>query len=310
MNVSKARSFVVLCLAAICGHPALLAATASSSSGKHPLWKVSSATNSIYLLGSIHVLRKTDYPLPDVIETTFSNAPVATFEADIDEMQNPAVAIQMLTKCMLPEGETLADRLSPELYKAFTNKVNEVSKSLTNQASESAMALMMIDRFTPGMAATTLATVQLEKLHLDPKYGLDKKLYDRAKKDGKKTTALETVEFQMDLFTQLTKEEGELFLKTALADMDKLETELPEFIKAWKNGDPAQLEKLLDEATEQAPGLYKRLISDRNARWVPKIEDLMKENKNAIVIVGTGHLVGKDNVVQLLEKKGYKVTQL
>ena len=92
--------------------------------------------------------------------------------------------------------------------------------------------------------------------------------------------------------------------------MDKLETELPDFIKAWKNGDPAQLEKLLDEATEQAPGLYKRLISDRNASWIPKIEQLLKENRNAIVVVGTGHLVGKDNVVQLLEKKGYKVTQL
>ncbi len=310
MKVLKARSSLIVCLLVVLGKPELFAAPTAANAGRHPLWKVSRGTNSIFLLGSIHVLRKTDYPLPNVIESAFSNAPVAAFEADIDEMQNPAVAIQMLTKCMLPEGETLADRLSPELYKAFTNKVNEVSKSLTNQASESAVALMMIDRFTPGMAATTLATVQLEKLHLDPKYGLDKQLFDRAKKDGKKTVALETVEFQMDLFTQLSREEGELFMKTALADMDKLETELPEFIQAWKSGDPTQLEKLLDEATEQAPGLYKRLISDRNGRWVPKIEDLMKENKNAIVIVGTGHLVGKDNVVQLLEKKGYKITQL
>jgi uncharacterized protein YbaP (TraB family) len=310
MNIPKVRPSWVLCLVLVLGKSAVVAAPATSSSGKHPLWKVSSPTNSIYLLGSIHVLRKTDYPLPDVIESAFSNAPVAAFEADINEMQDPAVAIQMLTKCMLPEGETLADRLSPELYKAFTNKVSEVSKSLTNQASESAMALMMIDRFTPGMAATTLATVQLDKLHLDPKYGLDKQLYDRAKKDGKKTLALETVEFQLNLFTQLSKEEGEVFLKTTLTDMDKLEAELPEFIQAWKNGDPVQLEKLLDEATEQAPGLYKRLISDRNARWIPKIEDMLKQNNNSIVVVGTGHLVGKDNVVQLLAKKGYKVTQL
>jgi uncharacterized protein YbaP (TraB family) len=310
MNIPKVRPSWVLCLVLVLGKSAVVAAPATSSSGKHPLWKVSSPTNSIYLLGSIHVLRKTDYPLPDVIESAFSNAPVAAFEADINEMQDPAVAIQMLTKCMLPEGETLADRLSPELYKAFTNKVSEVSKSLTNQAGESAMALMMIDRFTPGMAATTLATVQLDKLHLDPKYGLDKQLYDRAKKDGKKTLALETVEFQLNLFTQLSKEEGEVFLKTTLTDMDKLEAELPEFIQAWKNGDPVQLEKLLDEATEQAPGLYKRLISDRNARWIPKIEDMLKQNNNSIVVVGTGHLVGKDNVVQLLAKKGYKVTQL
>ena len=310
MNVPKARWFLVVCLTWALGESILFSAPATAAAGKHPLWKVSTATNSIYLLGSIHVLRKTDYPLPEVIESAFSNAPLAAFEADIDQMQDPAVAMQMLTKCLLPEGETLAGRLSPELYKTFTNKVNEVSKSLTNQASESALALMMIDRFTPGMAATTLATVQLEKLHLDPRYGLDKRLYERAKKDGKKTFALETVEFQLDLFTQLSKDEGELFLKTTLADMDKLETELPDFIKAWKNGDPAQLEKLLDEATEQAPGLYKRLISDRNASWIPKIEQLLKENRNAIVVVGTGHLVGKDNVVQLLEKKGYKVTQL
>src|SRR5689334_530563 len=118
MNISKVRCSVAVCLALTLGRSAVSAAPATGGSGKHPLWKISSATNSIYLLGSIHVLRKTDYPLPEVIETTFSNAPVAAFEADIDEMQNPAVAIQMLTKCLLPEGETLADRLSPELYKA------------------------------------------------------------------------------------------------------------------------------------------------------------------------------------------------
>ena len=198
MNVPKARWFLVVCLTWALGESILFSAPATAAAGKHPLWKVSTATNSIYLLGSIHVLRKTDYPLPEVIESAFSNAPLAAFEADIDQMQDPAVAMQMLTKCLLPEGETLAGRLSPELYKTFTNKVNEVSKSLTNQASESALALMMIDRFTPGMAATTLATVQLEKLHLDPRYGLDKRLYERAKKDGKKTFALETVEFQLD----------------------------------------------------------------------------------------------------------------
>ena len=80
-------------------------------------------------------------------------------------------------------------------------------------------------------------------------------------------------------------------------------------VKAWETGDVAALEKLLNEVQRQTPTLFKRLVSDRNQRWMTKVEELLRGNKNAMVVVGAGHLVGSDGLVELLRKKGFKVTQ-
>jgi uncharacterized protein YbaP (TraB family) len=82
-------------------------------------------------------------------------------------------------------------------------------------------------------------------------------------------------------------------------------------VAAWRTGDSTAMAKLLNQATQESPVIYKRLVSDRNQSWVPRIEELLRGNKKAIVIVGAGHLVGSDGVVELLlKKKNLKVTQL
>jgi uncharacterized protein YbaP (TraB family) len=118
------------------------------------------------------------------------------------------------------------------------------------------------------------------------------------------------MEFQMDLLTTFSKEEGELFVKATLKDLDKTTDEFGEIVKAWQTGDAVALEKLLNEAMQEAPAIFKRLLLDRNARWIPKLEELSRGQKNAVVIVGAAHLVGKEGLVESLRKKGLKVTQL
>ena len=98
-------------------------------------------------------------------------------------------------------------------------------------------------------------------------------------------------------------------MKTTLKDIDIMEKDLGDLLKAWQTGDAAKLEKLLNEAKEEAPAIYKRLVTDRNRTWLPKLEELARGKENAIVIVGAGHLVGTNGVVELLKRKGYRVTQ-
>jgi len=98
-------------------------------------------------------------------------------------------------------------------------------------------------------------------------------------------------------------------MRSTLKDIDKMESEFGELLKAWHTGDSEKLEKMLNEAMEEAPVIYKRLLTDRNRRWLTKIEELAHGKDNAIVIVGAGHLVGINGVVELLKKKGYKVAQ-
>jgi uncharacterized protein len=81
-------------------------------------------------------------------------------------------------------------------------------------------------------------------------------------------------------------------------------------VRAWQTGDAAGIDKFLNEATSEAPAIMQRMVTDRNRNWLPKIEGLLRGGKNAMVIVGAAHLVGKEGVVELLRQQGLKVTQL
>jgi uncharacterized protein YbaP (TraB family) len=265
---------------------------------KHSLWKVQGQQNTVYLLGSIHVLKKEDYPLPAVIESAFTNAQIAVFETDVDQMENPEVAMKLATKGRLPEGQTLSDQLSPPVYSAF--KV---------YAQKTGVPVQIFDSLTPSIAAVTLVALELRKLDLDPEYGLDKHFFNLAKQAGKKVVPLETLDFQLSLLTDFSREEGELLMKSTLKEIDTMEKDLGEMLDAWKNGDAGKLEKLLNQAKEDAPAIYKRLVTDRNRRWLPRLEELARGKENAIVIVGAGHLVGTNGVVELMKGKGFRVVQ-
>jgi uncharacterized protein len=265
---------------------------------RHSLWKVQGQSNSVYLLGSVHVLKKSHYPLATPIESAFSNAAIVAFETDIEALDDPAMAMKLLAKSQLPEGETLKSQLSPETYRMWVK-----------QLEESGLPGMMFEQFSPGMAAITVAALEMQKMQLDPKYGVDKHFFALAKESGKEIVPLESVESQINLVTGFSKEEGEDMLKSTLQDMKTLKSELNELLKAWEVGDAPKLEKLLNDSMKDSPAIYKRMLTDRNRNWFPKIESLARGNKNAIVIVGAAHLVGKDGVVEMLKAKGWKVTQ-
>jgi uncharacterized protein len=292
-------SSLVLLTALSLVHPAAAQEVrAPAAAARHSLWKVEGRSNAVYLLGSIHLLKPENYPLAAPIEAAFTNSRIAVFETDVGEMEQMGTQLKLLSKVTLPEGQTLRDQLSAGTYAMFSNHI-----------SAAGLPAVMFDQFKPFMAAMTLEVLELQKLGVDPEHGLDKHFFDRARKDGKQIVPLETVDFQLDLITGFSKEDGESVMKATLKDLDNETKEFGVMVTAWQTGDTARLEKFLNEAMQDAPAIYKRLVTDRSQSWAPKIEELSRGGTNAIVIVGAGHLVGKDGVVELLKKKGLKVTQ-
>lgn len=290
---------LVLLLLLLLVQPAAAQVAASKSAARNPLWKIEGTNNTVYLLGSIHLLKESHYPLAAAIELAFTNSQLAVFEADVAEMEQPAVQLKLMTKARLPEGETLKDQLSVATYEQFLEHAKRLE-----------IPELVFSQFKPSLAAIMLAMLELQKLGFDPAYGVDKHFFDRARKAGKQTGALETVDFQINLVTEFTKEEGELLMKTTLKDIDNTRQMYDDILKAWQTGDGDALEKLINEALSEAPIIAKRMLTDRNRNWVPKIKELLNGRKTAIVIVGAGHLVGREGVVELLKKEGLKVTQL
>lgn len=277
------------------------ASSAESTAAKqlHSLWKVEGKSNTVYLLGSVHILKAENFPLAAPLETAYSNSPTVVFEVDPQKMEDPQLQMKMLAKGRLPEGETLKQHLSSENYESFGKHVKEAG-----------LPPQMFESMKPGLAAMILDMAQLAKLGFDPNNGIDHYFFVKARDEHKSIVGLETVDFQIDLITGFSKDEDDLVMKESLEGIDQEKEKFGEIITAWQTGDSAALQKLLNEMLEKSPTLYHRLLTDRNENWIPKIEEFLKGEKNVVVIVGAGHLVGKEGVVELLKKKGFKVTQM
>lgn len=265
---------------------------------KHCLWEVKGTSNTVFLLGSMHLMKDNMYPLAPEIEAAYKRSAVLVFETDMKVLESPAFAMKLMGKATYPEGESLKKNLSPAMYSL-----------LASNLQNSLLSVEMINQFKPWMAAMTIMVLELQKLGFDVQNGVDKHFYTRAIEDKKALEHFETPDFQAELFTSLTDKESEEFLGQALKDMDVWKKQIEVLEKAWLTGDTKALDKLLLDSFREFPLMHKKLLIDRNRAWIAKCEQFLKGDKDVLVVVGAGHLVGKDSVVELLTAKGYKVEQ-
>jgi uncharacterized protein len=260
------------------------------------VWKVEGGKSPVYLAGSFHLLRKEDLPLPTTFEPAYAAAERLVFEVAPGEME--AAALSMATKALLPEGKKLDDVLSP------------TTKELLAKHPQWETLEPMVGGMRPWMVALFLALNDYKDMGADPEIGVEKLMQKKAKKDGKAMSGLETADFQISLFTDLTEKEQDEMLQHTLKDLDRSKDLIADMLKHWKSGDEEKLGALLDEGFKGFPKLLARLLTDRNAAWVPKIEAAAKGDKPTMVVVGAGHLCGEESVVQLLKAKGWKLTRV
>jgi hypothetical protein len=254
--------------------------------------------NTVHLLGSMHVMRDELYPLASEIEAAYHRAAVVVFETDIKVLESPTFAMKLMNKATYPAGESLRKKLPPALYSL-----------LASNLQNSLLSVEMINQYKPWMAAMTLVVLEFQKQGFNLQNGVDKHYFARAVESGKALDHLESPDFQASLFTDLTDQESEEFLGQALKDMEVWKKQIALLEKAWLTGDTVVLDKLLLESFREYPLMHKKLMIDRNRAWIPKLERFLKGEKDVLVVVGAGHLVGKDSVVELLTAKGYQIEQ-
>ena len=277
----------------------LLSAPLAGQTGKNFLWKVEGEGGSVaYLLGSLHVLTPEWYPLSARINQAFAESKTLVEEVDIDETNDPMVMMAALAKAMLANGQTLDQIVAPEVY-----------AEVKRRAEQAGLPMMALQRMKPWLVAITLMAPTLQAAGFKPELGVDRHFYDRAKLSGMNRRALETIAYQLDRFDQLSPKLQEDLLKTTMEDLDNEVAGVREMAQAWSFGNVASMEKMTLTALQESPELYKRLLLERNANWVPHVEACLKEKAGCFIVVGAAHLVGPDGLPTLLAKKGYKVTQ-
>jgi uncharacterized protein YbaP (TraB family) len=137
--------------------------------------------------------------------------------------------------------------------------------------------------------------------------GVDMQLWKWANNAGKERIALETAEDQIRIFADLSENQQIELLVATLKDIGKPQESLDALLSAWKNGDTSALDRGLHGDMDGFPGLRKAVFYDRHVKWLPQIERMIADGRTHVIVVGAGHLVGKDSVIAMLRAKGVKV---
>jgi len=269
-----------------------------ADTGHHTFWSVKGGHNTVYLLGSVHVLKPDDRELPPEALRAYAGAKAVVMEIDLNEATPESLLASGLGDEVLPEGQTLSAVLGPEAHAKLEARVKPLG-----------LDMEFLEHFQPWFAAVTVVQLELSRLGFEGGSGVDAQFAARAKADHKPIIALETLHEQLGMFSHLSMDQQRRFLLYSLDDLDDSVAEMPAIVAAWRGGDTKTLERLLTEGFDQFPDLFRILTTERNRRWVATLDGLLHEDQDYLVVVGALHLVGRDGVVELLQRRGYKTEQ-
>ena len=278
-----------------------LALPAVAAEGGHPvtLWQLQGQHNVVYLLGSIHMLRPQDHPLPGVIDEAYREAEVLVMELDMDDM-DPAVTQAAFNRAgLMTDGTSLRDLMGEMAYAEAERLAAEID-----------IPLDMLAQAEPWLAAMTVEMMLLYRVGFNPFLGIEMTMTTRAGTDGKPILGLESVEEQLSFLDNLSLEAQREMLLSALRQGATLEDTIDDLILAWREGDTEALEDGLVSSIASQEELNRALVVDRNRRWVTRILDLLDDDDDYLVVVGAMHLVGDEGVPRLLEDRGTHIRQL
>jgi len=280
---------------------ALLALPVHADEPGHPvtLWEVSGDTNTVYLLGSIHLLREQDYPLPTALAAAYDDADVLIMEIDMDDLDPIATQSAFTRYGLIQDDSTLRDWMGDDLFQDAVEAAEAID-----------IPLDLLNKTEPWYAAMTVEIMILNRIGFNPMLGVEMHMMSKAQQDGKRIDGLETIEQQLQFLDGMSLQAQRDMLLSTLVESAKLGDMMDDVINAWRYGDVATLEDGMLSDLEKHPELNKALVTDRNARWVDQIEELLDDDKDYLIVVGALHLVGENGVPKQLDRVGFSVQQL
>lgn len=288
---------------AISGAPGQALAQDAAPAAAHPaiqgqgpaLWVVKDADSTLYLFGSIHVLRPTTGWASPRVNAAFDSASDIWFE--ISNPDDQAAIIPLIQQHGLSPQTPLSSRLTPE----EVAELDEAAKAIGASAAQ-------MDIMKPWLAALSLSVAPLVKAGYDPKSGVEMALKARAEAAGKPIHGFETLDKQIGMLANLPDETQLAFLRETLKNYDEATTMLDTMVGAWAQGDVATLDRVaVQEMKSDSPELYKVLLVERNTDWANQIQTLLQGSGTAFIAVGAAHLAGEDSVQAILKSRGVTV---
>jgi len=262
------------------------------------VWKVSKGGHAVYLGGTCHVLRASDFPLPAEFDAAYAASSALYFETDIARTQSPEMQQIVAEQGMFTDGTTLEKAVGPAAWKSVVAYCDRLGMPAANFAP-----------MKPWLFTIVIAVVEMQKLQLTLE-GVDLHYYKKAKADKKQTGELETFEDHLKFITTMgAGHEGEM-VASSIEEISEMPAMVDDLLSAWKTGNVTKLdETMLKDMREKYPTIFQSLLVDRNKAWLPKLEDMLKTPETEFVLVGAGHLAGSEGLLAQLKARGCTIEQ-
>ena len=260
------------------------------------LWVVKDADTTIYLFGSVHILKPGLGWFDDGVKTAFD----ASDQLVLEMVEPPAAEVQAMF------GKFAMDQKG----KALRSKMNDADRAVFEAAmGKLGIPAAALDPFEPWAAAMTLSILAMQKSGFDPNSGVEKQLTAAANISKKPISGLETMEFQLGVFDTLAESEQVQFLVETAKDIDDAGATVDKMVDLWAAPDPEKLGALMNEEMTSRV-LYDALLTKRNANWAKWISARMAKPGVTFIAVGAGHLAGPTSVQALLPAYGLNATRV
>jgi uncharacterized protein YbaP (TraB family) len=277
---------------------AVLAMGASPVLAEPALWAIKDKDSTIYLFGTVHVLKPTTPWRSPKIDKAFRDADDVVME--IEQPEDPATTRALMLKYGVDPAAPLSTKLKPESYAKL-------------QAAAQGMGFppQALEPMRPWLAALTVSLTPLLKAGYDPESGVEKLLTAQAKAAGKPIAAFETMEQQVRFFADMTPVQEAQLLDSTLDEVDDGPAKIDALVAAWAAGDQGELKRqMVDEMQADYPDVYKLLLVDRNQDWANQLKTRLAGSGVSFVAVGAGHLAGPDSLQAQLAKLGIKAERV
>ena len=264
----------------------------------HPLfiWAFGGNASTVYLVGSIHVMKASLFPLPEQFEAAFRRADRLVVEVNTAAVDGGMLRQKFLEYAVLPSGQSLGTALKPSTL-----------ASVSAHLQEQSMNLASVDSLKPAMLATQLAVARLSALGYLPEFGLEQHFMSAA--GDRPILELETIAQQLAVLTSPPMAVQDEMLAETIDQMDTIEPIIAAMIVAWLAGDEREFRRLFDLESGDSPevqAFMRRLLEDRNVGMAEKIVGYLQAPGTTFVLVGAAHLTGPEGIVALLEARGLK----
>ncbi|MDQ6979316.1 MAG: TraB/GumN family protein [Mariprofundaceae bacterium] len=253
---------------------------------------------TVYLGGTVHVLKEDDFPLPDAYQRAYQASDTLVFETDMNAMKEPKAMANMMLAMQYHDDRTLQSVLKPATY-----------AKLEIEAKKLDVDLMTLNNFRPVALMTLMMAIQLHQMGVK-EGGVDAHFFAKAIQDGKALTGLESVDFQISMLATMGEGEEDEMILSSLDDFSQMQEHWDEMIQAWREGDLTELEQQFITPMRQHPVMYQQMLVARNQAWLPQILTMVKDHKKALILVGAAHLIGEDGLLQQLKQKGCQARQM